>query len=159
MQLPGIGFHIGFHIGLQIRHHIVQWQVWGACRNQDSLFLVICFVPVRFFFENKVFNYFNVFFELPHAKPCRIIRKSSQKVMSKPKKVTFSRKSRHSDMSGPAKASPGGMSGPAWTCLDLSGPIQEDNYLLQTNGYTFCFSKNYTFPFLLTYLSSFNKIM
>ena len=40
-------------------------------------------------------------------------------------------------MSGPAKASPGGMSGPVWTCLDLSGPVQEDKYLLQTSGNTF----------------------
>ena len=33
-------------------------------------------------------------------------------------------------MSGPAKANPGGMSGPVGTCLDLSGPVKEDKYLL-----------------------------
>ena len=40
-----------------------------------------------------------------------------------PKCNIFMKKSRHSDMSGPAKASPGGMSGPVWTCLDLLGPV------------------------------------
>ena len=44
-------------------------------------------------------------------------------------------------MSGPAKASPGGMSGLVLTCLDLSGPVQEDKYLLQTSGNTFLFQK------------------
>ena len=61
-------------------------------------------------------------------------------------------------MSGPAKASPGGMSGPVWTCLGLSGPVQEDKYLLQTNGNT-SFPKNYTLPFLLANLSFSNKTM
>ena len=32
-------------------------------------------------------------------------------------------KSRDLDMSGSAKASPGGMSGPVRTCLDLPGPV------------------------------------
>ncbi len=55
-------------------------------------------------------------------------------------------------MSGPAKASPGGMSGPVWTCLGLSGPVQEDKYLLQTNGNPFFFLQE-------LHLSCLKKIM
>ena len=66
-------------------------------------------------------------------------------------------KSRDLDMSGLAKASPGGMSGPVWTCqglsgpvwtcLDLSGPVQEDKYLLQTSGNLFFFPEITPFLF------------
>ena len=52
-------------------------------------------------------------------------------------------------MSGPAKASPGGMSGLVLICLDLSGPVQEDKYLLQTNGNTF-FSQELHLSFFIS---------
>ena len=43
--------------------------------------------------------------------------------------------------------------------LDMSGPVQEDKYLLQTSGNTFIFSDFTPFNLLLANLSFFNKIM
>ena len=55
--------------------------------TQTSFFFVVYFVGCRFKFCIKmlVLDCVNVFFWFLDAKPCRIIRKSSQKVISRPK--------------------------------------------------------------------------
>ena len=96
----------------------------GTYKGCFSDFFQIIFI----FFE--LFNVFclkNVFFELLHAKPCRIIYKFHQNTIL-----------------GPETCEIGSKVGNR-TCPDLPRPVQEDKFLLQTSGFFFLF-KNYTFP-------------
>ena len=70
----------------------------------------------------KVFGKHNVFFELLQQKWCRIIMSFRQNTISGPETCQI----------GPK----------FWlqSCPDLPRPVQEDKYLLQTNGNAFIFS-------------------
>ena len=80
-------------------------------------------------FISKVFGLKTLFFELLHAKPCRIIWKLLRKLSLGSETCEIAPKLW------------------LWICPDLPRPVQEDKSLLQTSGNIFL--RNYTFPFLL----------
>ena len=55
-------------------------------------------------------------------------------------------------MSGPAKASPGGMSGPVWTSLDLPGPVwtSPGGQVLTANQRKYVFSQELHHSIVIT---------
>jgi len=70
-------------------------------------FLNVSGSPSDFSLKTLTFVYCNVFWRLLHAEPCRIIWYLRQIIISKPNTTIFI-ESRNFNMSGPAKASPGG---------------------------------------------------
>ena len=89
-----------------------------------------CFLD--FWSNIKVFGENNVIFELLQQKACRIIYKFRPKTLFWTRSVRNWTKSRKSDMSGPAKASPGGQ------------------VLVSKAGFPFFSFRNYTFPICIS---------